>query len=122
MSGPKQYPRSERVRASIKHVLAVEVERMRDELGFVTITDVTLTPDLRHAKAYYTILERVVVSDRGHDKVRDAMSRVTKRLRTAIARQVRLKFAPSLELIEDPVPERAARIDEIIAQLHEHDR
>ena len=43
MSGPRSYPRAERVRAAVKEVLAGEIERLRDPgLGFVTITDVTI--------------------------------------------------------------------------------
>ena len=118
MTAPRSYPRAERVRAQIKQVLADEVERLRDPgLGFVTITDVTLTPDLRHAKAYYTVLGEEVE----HAATRDAMQRATKHLRAAIARSVRLKFVPELELIEDEVPDRVAHLDELIAKLHRED-
>lgn len=114
---PKPYPRAARVRAAVMQVLAAEVERLRDELGFVTITDVSLSPDLRNAKAYYTILD----TGKEHDHVRAALNAARAKLRTAIAKQVRMKFAPTLELIEDPVPERARRIDEIIEKIHDDD-
>ena len=118
MNPQRPYPRAERVRASIHHVLAAEVERMRDEIGFVTITDVTLSPDLRHAKVFYTILDE----GRAHDRVRRSMEAAAKPLRTAVAKQVRMKFAPTLEVIEDPVPEQARRVDELIRRLHEGER
>lgn len=117
-SGSHPYPRAERVRAQLKEVLAAEVERLRDPgLGFVTITDVTLTPDLRHAKAYYTVYGEAV--ERASS--RDALQRATKHLRAAVANQVRLRYAPTLELLEDPIPERTARLDRLIAELHEED-
>lgn len=119
MTAPRSYPRAERVRAQIKQVLAEEVERLRDPgMGFVTITDVTLTADLRHAKAYYTVLGEPVE----HASTRDAMKRATTHLRAAVAREVRMRYAPTLELLEDPVPERAAKVDELIRKLHEEDR
>ena len=118
MTAPRSYPRSERVRAAIKEVLAAEIERLRDPgLGFVTITEVTLTPDLRHARAYYTVLGEEVE----HASSQDALKRATPHLRSLVAKQVRMRYAPTLELIEDPVPERASRIDTLIAKLHEHD-
>ena len=118
MTSPRSYPRSERVRAQLKHVLAAEVERLRDPgLGFVTITDVTVTPDLRHAKAYYTVMGEQTV----HAATRDAMQRATKHLRSAIARSVRLKFVPELELIEDETPDRMTHIDALLAKLHRED-
>lgn len=115
MTGPRQYPRSERVRHQIQHVLAEEIERLRDPgLGFVTITDVTLTPDMRHARAYYTVLGSDVEIAATHD----ALARARGHLRSVIAHSVRLKHTPELELIPDPVPGRASRIDELLAQLH----
>jgi ribosome-binding factor A len=115
MSGPRSYPRAERVRAAVKEVLADEIERLRDPgLGFVTITDVTMSPDLRHAKAFYTVLGESI--DR--EATKDALARATKHLRTAVAHEVRLRYAPTLEFVPDPVPDRAARLDEIIAEIH----
>ncbi|HLW17569.1 MAG TPA: 30S ribosome-binding factor RbfA [Actinomycetota bacterium] len=115
MSGPRSYPRAERVRAAIKEVLAAEVERLRDPgLGFVTITEVTLSRDLRQAKAYYTVLGEPV--ERAASK--DALERATKHLRAAVAHEVRLRYAPTLEFVPDPVPDRTARLDGIIAELH----
>lgn len=116
MTAPRSYPRAERVRAQILEVLAAEVERLRDPgLGFVTITDVTLTRDLRHAKAYYTVLGEETVQAASHD----AMRRATPHLRTTVARSVRLRYAPTLELLPDPVPERVDRIDALLRTLHE---
>jgi ribosome-binding factor A len=118
MTAPRTYPRAERVRAQIKQVLAEEVERLRDPgLGYVTITEVTMAPDLRHAKAYYTVLGEEVVQA----ATRDAMQRATKHLRSVIAQQVRLRYTPTLELLEDPVPERVDRIDQLIRDLHKED-
>jgi ribosome-binding factor A len=118
MTGQKQYPRAERVRHQIQQVLAAEIERLRDPgVGYVTITDVTMSPDLRNARAYYTVLG----SDSERAATRDALARATKHLRAAVAAQVRLRYAPNLELVEDPVPERAAHLEALIAELHRKD-
>jgi ribosome-binding factor A len=115
MTSQRPYPRAERVRAAIKEVIAAEVERLRDPgLGFVTITDVLLSPDLRHARAFYTVLGEPVE----REATKDALARATKHLRTTIAHEVRLRYTPTLEFEEDPVPERTARLDQIIEALH----
>ena len=112
------YPRAARVRAAIKEVLASEVERLKDPgIGFVTITDVLMSPDLRHAKAFYTVYGGEV--ERAAS--RDALRRATNYLRTAVAHEVRLRFAPTLEFTEDPVPERMQRIEQILADIS-HDK
>jgi ribosome-binding factor A len=112
------YPRAERVREAIKEVLAAEVERLKDPgVAFVTITDVTLSPDLRNAKAFYTVYG----SDVERASTKDALARATKHLRSALAHQVRLRFVPTLAFEEDPVPERSGRIEQILEQIsHEH--
>lgn len=112
------YPRAERVREAIKEVLALEVERLKDPgLGFVTITEVTLSRDLRNARAFYTVYGGEV--ERAATK--DALGRATGHLRATIAREVRLRFAPTLEFAEDPVPERAERLENILAEIHKDD-
>jgi ribosome-binding factor A len=109
------YPRAARVREAIKEVLASQVERLKDPgVGFVTITDVTMSPDLRHAKAFYTVYG----SDVEKAATRDALRRATKHLRTAVAREVRLRFAPTLEFAEDPIPERTQRLDTLLESVH----
>ncbi|TMK23045.1 MAG: 30S ribosome-binding factor RbfA [Actinobacteria bacterium] len=109
------YPRAERVREAIKEVLASQIDRLKDPgVGFVTITDVTMSPDLRHAKAFYTVYG----SDVERAATRDALQRATKFLRGAVAHEVRLRIAPTLEFAEDPVPERTQRLDEILDGIH----
>ncbi len=109
------YPRAERVRAAIREVLAAEIERLKDPgVAFVTITDVTMSPDLRKATAYYTVYGGEV--ERASTK--DALARATTHLRTVVAHEVRLRYAPTLDFKEDPTPERSERIDRLIAELH----
>ena len=111
------YPRAARVREAIKEVLASQVERLKDPgVGFVTITDVVMSPDLRHAKAFYTVYG----SDVERAATRDALKRATKHLRSAVAHEVRLRHAPTLELAEDPIPERTQRIEQILDDISHH--
>jgi ribosome-binding factor A len=108
------YPRAARVREAVKEVLASEVDRLKDPgVGFVTITDVSMSPDMRNAKVFYTVYG----SDVERAATRDALRRATKHLRTAVAHEVRLRFAPTVEFVEDPVPERTQRIEQILADI-----
>ncbi|MGH2785697.1 MAG: 30S ribosome-binding factor RbfA [Actinomycetota bacterium] len=113
------YPRAERVREAIKEVLAFEVERLKDPgVGFVTITEVTISRDLRTAKAFYSVYG----SDVERAATRDGLRRATKHLRAAVARQIRLRYTPTLEFVEDPVTERVSRIESILADIHHDER
>lgn len=111
---PGRFPRSERVRAAVKEVLANEIERLKDPgLGLVTITEVTMSPDLRSARVYWT-----VYGDEGQrGRTGAALGRASRHLRKAVADGVRLRFVPTLEFVEDPVPERTRRLDQLLAEL-----
>jgi ribosome-binding factor A len=115
VTNPKPYPRAERVRVQIKEVLATELERLRDPgLGYVTITDVRLSPDLRNATAFYTVYG----DETARAATAEALERAVPHLRTAVARKVRMRYAPAIGFEADPVPERTSRLDQIIAELH----
>lgn len=96
-------------------MLAEEIARLKDpRVGFVTVTGVRVTPDLRGARVFYTSY--------GGDAARSATSAALRsarsHLRAAVGRQIRLKFLPELDFEEDATIDRAERIDELIAQVH----
>jgi ribosome-binding factor A len=113
---PRQYPRTARVNEVVRESLAGEIERLSDpRLGFVTVTGVEVTRDLRLADVYYSVLgsadERVESAN--------ALQSATPHLRAAVGRQVRLKYNPELRFREDPAIAQGQRIDQVIRSIHE---
>ena len=108
--------RTERVAEEVREILAEEVQRLKDpRIGFVTLTGVEVTPDLRRARVFYTVF-----GDEGQGRATAAGLRsATPHLRQAIGRQVRLKVVPELEFRVDETLERGRRIDELLERLHE---
>ena len=103
--------RTDRVAEEFREILAEELQRLKDpRIGFVTVTGVDVTPDLRRAVVFYTVL--------GDDKQERAtaagLRSATPHLRQVIGRQVRLKVTPELEFRVDESLVRARRIDELI--------
>jgi ribosome-binding factor A len=112
---PRQYPRAARVNEVVRETLADELERMSDpRLGFVTLTGVEVSPDIRYADVYYSVLgtpeERMESSN--------ALRSASPRLRAVIGKQVRLKFVPELRFREDPAVAHGQRIEEVIRSIH----
>jgi ribosome-binding factor A len=108
--------RTERVAEEFREIVAEELQRLKDpRIGFVTVTGVDVTPDLRRAVVSYTVL--------GDEKELRAtvagLRSATPHLRQAIGRQVRLKVTPELEFRVDETIARSTRIDEIIERIHE---
>jgi ribosome-binding factor A len=119
-----------RVNEVVREVLADELERLSDpRLGMVTVTDVEVSSDLRHATVYYSALATgaargVEVTSPGvgeHDDTRAALRSAAPHLRTALGRQVRLKYLPALDFREDPAVAQGARIEQIIRSIHQAD-
>lgn len=114
-----QGARTSRINEEFREILAEEIPRLKDpRVGFVTITGVKVTPDLRHATVYYTAL--------GEEKDQRAtaagLSSAKAHLRRVIGHQVRLKVLPDLEFTLDETIGTADRIEELLRKLHEEDR
>ncbi|OFW78474.1 MAG: ribosome-binding factor A [Actinobacteria bacterium RBG_19FT_COMBO_70_19] len=111
--------RPSRVREEFREILAEEILKLKDpRVGFVTVTGVKVTPDLRRAIVFYTAL--------GDEKDRKAtaagLRSATAHLRRVLGHQIRLKTLPVLEFEEDETAETADRIERLIQQLHEGER
>jgi ribosome-binding factor A len=113
-AGPSQ--RQLRVAEEIRHVLAGLFERrdFRDpELAEaqVTVTEVRIGPDLKHAIAYVARLGRQDI-----DALLPALKRAAPFLRGQVAHALRLKFAPVLSFQPDHALEYATKIDRLLHQ------
>ncbi len=111
--------RPSRVSEEFREILAEEIPRLKDpRVGFVTVTGVTVTPDLRRATVFYTALG----NDRERRSTAAALRSARSHLRRVIGNQVRLKVLPDLEFEEDRTIETADRIERLLRDLHREDR
>jgi ribosome-binding factor A len=109
-----QGSRVDRVGEEFREILAAEIQKLKDpRLGFVTVTGVKVSHDLRHAWIYYTSLG----DDQAKRGTRAALQSAGRRLRHELGRQIRLKVTPELEFVHDDTSERGDRIDAIIEQI-----
>lgn len=110
--------RPSRVSEEFREILAEEIPRLKDpRVGFVTVTGVNVTPDLRRARVFYTAMG----DDRARAATRAGLRSARAHLRAVLGHQVRLKFLPELEFEEDQSIETAARIDKLIERIHRED-
>jgi len=103
-----------RVAEEIRHVLAGIFTRteFRDPelVGVViTVTEVRMSPDLKHATAFVTRLGRSDV-----DKVLPALKRVAPFLRSQVGKLVNLRVAPEISFQSDTALEYAMHIDKLL--------
>ena len=82
-------------------------------IGFLTITQVTVTPDLQVARVYYTTLG----DERARRDTARALGRATPFLRRQLGSRLRLKRVPLLEFFFDESVERGDRIERILNEI-----
>ena len=83
-------------------------------IGFVTITRVQVTPDLQHARVYYTALG----DDRTRRNSERALHRAIPFLRRQIGSRLRLRRVPELEFLYDESIAGQDRIEQLLQELH----
>lgn len=104
--------RLRRVNESIKEVLAGLLVDMKDpRIGFVTLTDVRTTPDLRQAQVFFTVLPD---DEDTRKETADGLASATPLLRRELGARLKMKSVPELDFTHDPVPEHGRRIERLL--------
>ena len=103
---------AEAIREEIANFLAEGVKDPR-VVGFVTVTGVEITRDLRNAKVYVSVLGR----DAEKASTFEGLNAVAPHLRGRIGRALRLRAAPEIVFQADESIARAARIETLLARV-----
>jgi len=83
---------------------------MRDpRVGMITITSVDVSPDMSHAKVFFTILEKQKLQD-----TLDGLKRSAGFLRSQLARRLKIYTTPELRFEYDESVERGDRLSRLI--------
>jgi ribosome-binding factor A len=111
----KQNPRARRLGEQIQRELAELLRReVKDErIGNVTITEVEVSGDLRHAKVYYLIFGR----EGADPEVQRGLSSAAGFLRNALSKSLMIRSAPTLSFELDTSLERGMRVTQLIDSM-----
>ncbi|MCB8993269.1 MAG: 30S ribosome-binding factor RbfA [Nocardioidaceae bacterium] len=112
-------PRVRKVADRIKVIVAEMLERrIKDpRLGFVTVTDVRVSGDTQNASIFYTVLGE----DADLDSTAAALASAKGLIRSEVAKQLGMRHAPTLEFIQDALPESARAIDDLLEKVRASD-
>src|SRR4051812_21763399 len=112
MASPRVLKLADQIRVIVAELLERRIKDPR--LGFVTVTDVRLTGDSREATVFYTVLG----SESDQAATAAALTSATGLIRSQVGKQLGMKFTPTVEFVQDAVPENARHIDDLLAQAH----
>jgi len=106
--------RMRRVNGALREVLAEAVARDLSDprLGFLTITEVEATPDLREAKVFFTVL-----SSERREESKDALESARGILQGRVAAELRTKHTPHLSFVYDTLREEAESLTRLIDRV-----
>jgi ribosome-binding factor A len=112
-----------RVDEAIRQVLgdAMTGELKDPRVGFVTVTDVRTSADLRHARVYVSVLGESGGSSETAQR-EDTLAGLRSAhgyLQGRIAAELRLKRTPTLEFVYDDTTDRALRVDALLGEIED---
>lgn len=112
-AGGRTYPRTARLAALLREVVADELERVSDEderLGLLTVTAVEPDPDLRNATVLLASIS---------EQAAEGLEEHRPRLQQAIAKEARLKRTPLLRFRADPAIEAGIKVEAALRRIQD---
>ena len=108
--------RTDRVQKLARQVLGEAIHELKDpRIGFATVTAVRVTPDLRQARVFVSVLG----SEDERTETMKGLESAKSHLRTELGHQIRMKYLPELAFELDTQAENAEHLEEIFRRLHE---
>jgi ribosome-binding factor A len=102
---------NELLKREISHVLHT---RFQSESVAITITDVEVTPNLRKATVYYSV---VLDNPLERENIHRFLRRNSNLIRHQVGQVIVLKYLPHLEFLQDCSSERGMQINKLIDEL-----
>lgn len=114
-----EYPRSARIEEAIKEEVSsiVQNELKDPRIGFTTVTRVEVTPDLRNATVYFSVLG----SHEEQETALEGLESAKGLMRSLLGKRLRLKFIPILLFKLDRGAEESEKISRLIHKIHQEE-
>jgi len=107
--------RAQRVAETIhKEISSLLIKGLKDpRIGFVTITSVDVTSDLRQARIYYTLMG----SQDGRKETQEGLNSCSSYIRQQLGRQLRLRFIPEIHFEYDSSFDYGQNIEKLLKEV-----
>ena len=102
---------NEELRKEISNIISFELKNP-DATGLISVTKVKVTPDLKYAKVYVSML-----NSKSNEKTLEALKKSAGYIRSGIAKKINLRITPELVFDEDNSMEYGMKIDSILKDL-----
>jgi ribosome-binding factor A len=111
--------RPQRIALQIQHEISLMIFRgLKDRrIGFVTVTGVQMTPDLRHAKVFISLMG----SESEKEESMEALNHASGWIRHELGQRIRMRFVPEISFLMDTSQDYGERIDRLIDEIRERE-
>lgn len=100
-----------------KEISTIIDQKLKDpEKGFITVNAVKVSPDLKIANIYYTVLG----DQEQREKSREVLERSSGFIRNELKPSIKSRWLPELRFFYDDTIDHAAKIDSLIRKIHEN--
>ena len=112
--------RMRRVNEAVREVVSAHIAGdLKDpRIGFVTVTGVDTSPDLRHARVYVSVLGSEDEQEAAFEGLRSAAGF----LQSQVGSELRMKRTPTLEFLHDPSIDHGMRMERLISEVTPDER
>lgn len=102
---------AETIKKAISHIILSKVSDPR--IGFVSLTDVEISPDLRSARVFVSVLG----TKEQQEKSVQGLNSAAAFIREELKEHIKIRHLPRLHFVYDPSLERGCRVSNILSQL-----
>ncbi|HEY9745262.1 MAG TPA: 30S ribosome-binding factor RbfA [Oculatellaceae cyanobacterium] len=117
MANRHEFSRADRVRKALirefSDILANAIKEPQLMNHLISVTDVEVSGDLRHAKVFVSIMDEEAVQQ----EVMAILKEYTPKFRYEIGQRVRLRYTPEIDIRLDSSLERGSRVTQLLNQI-----
>jgi len=111
--------RKERVEGLLQQVVCEILQEIKDpRVGFLTVTGIKMSPDLRQAKIYFS----VIGDDQARETTLQGLKSAKGFIRTELGKKIRLRFIPEIEFVIDRSLDHGLKIFSLLKQVEREER
>ena len=110
--------RLDKVASLIKEEISlIFLHKIQDsKMGLITVTNVKISPDLKHARIYLSTFDR-----ENRDVIMKRVNELKGMIRSQLAGRVSLRFVPELQFFIDDTPDYVEKMENLFKQIHKDD-
>jgi ribosome-binding factor A len=110
--------RIDKVSSLIKEELSlIFLHKVQDPtFGMITVTNVKMSPDLKHTKVYLSVYDKVKRA-----QVLERVNEIKGMIRSQLAGRIQVRFVPELHFFIDDTLDYVEKMEDLFKKIHESD-